>query len=156
TLVRRVRPLLEVLEDRTAPAVFNVLTGDVAGLVADINTANTNNDPNGNTINLTAGSTYNLTTINNFWYGPDGLPAISSNLTINGNGATIQRDSSAPNFRLFFVSSGRSGLPMGTLTLNNLTLQNGRAQGGNASQGGGGLGAGGAILNQGILNLNGD
>src|SRR5262249_49525067 len=101
TLVRRVRPRLEVLEDRTVPAVLpTVGAGDVATLIADINTANSNNDPNGNTINLTAGSTYNLTEINNFWYGPDGLPAITSNLTINGNGATIEHASGAKPFRL--------------------------------------------------------
>src|SRR5262249_11873878 len=82
---RFVRPRLQWLQDRTAPAVFNVGAGDVAGLIADINTANSNGQ--NNIINLTA-STYDLTAVNNFWYGPDGLPAISSNLTINGNGAT--------------------------------------------------------------------
>jgi len=41
--------------------------------------------------------------VNNFWYGPDGLPAIASNLTIQGNGATIERIGSTP-FRLFYVS----------------------------------------------------
>jgi hypothetical protein len=59
----RVRLCLEVLEDRTAPAVFNVGAGDVAGLIAAINTANSNGDPS-NTINLTK-STYDLTAINN-------------------------------------------------------------------------------------------
>jgi hypothetical protein len=151
TLVRRVRPCLEVLEDRTLPAVFNVGAGDVAGLIADINQANSNGQTS-NTINLTAG-TYNLTEINNYWYGPDGLPAITSNLTINGDGATIQHASSAQPFRLFYVSNGRSGLPLGTLTLNNLTLQDGVARGGDGDEGGGGLGAGGAIFNQGVLNL---
>ena len=128
-------PCLEVLEGRTAPAVFNVGPGDVAGLIAAINKANGNGQSNA--INLTA-STYNLTAVNNFWYGPDGLPAISSTLTINGNGATLQRASSAPNFRLFYVSGGFDGLPAGSLTLNNLTLKGGVAQGGNGSQGGGG------------------
>jgi hypothetical protein len=155
---RRVRHCLEILEDRIVPAIFNVAAGDVYGpngLIAEINAANTNNDPNGNIINLAA-STYNLTQINNFWYGPDGLPAIRSNLTINGNGATIQRDSGVPNFRLFYVSGGLSGpgLPAGNLTLKDLTLEGGVAQGGSSSRGGGGLGAGGAIFNQGTLNLN--
>jgi hypothetical protein len=150
---RRVRPSLEILEDRTVPAVFNVGPGDTATLIADITTANTNGDPT-NTINLSA-SNYNLSAINNFWYGPDGLPAISSNLTINGNGATIQRGNGADNFRLFYVSGGQSGLAVGTLTLNNLTLAGGVAKGGDNFFGGGGLGAGGAIFNQGTLNLNG-
>jgi hypothetical protein len=77
-----------MLEDRLVPTMFNVGAGDVAGLIADINTANSNGQSN--VINLTD-STYDLTTVNNNWYGPDGLPAISSGLLINGNGATIQR-----------------------------------------------------------------
>ncbi len=158
---RFVRPRLELLEDRVTPANITLTinpavnpTGAVQELVDAITFANTNHDPT-NTINLFAGSTYGLTTVNNFWYGPDGLPAISSNLTINGNGATIQRDSAAPNFRLFYVSGGISGLAAGSLTLNNLTLQSGVAQGGSSDLGGGGLGAGGAIFNQGTLDLNG-
>jgi hypothetical protein len=39
---RRVRPSLEILEDRTVPANFTVGPGDTATLIADINTANTN------------------------------------------------------------------------------------------------------------------
>jgi hypothetical protein len=139
------------LEDRVVPAVIDVGAGDVPGLIAAINTANNSGDPT-NTINLTQ-STYNLTQINNFWYGPDGLPAISTNLTINGNGATIQRANGVANFRLFYVSGGFDGLAAGNLTLNNLTLANGVADGGDGFEGGGGLGAGGAIFNQGMLNL---
>ncbi len=88
----RGRPVLEMLEDRLVPTMFNVGAGDVAGLIADVNTANSNGQSN--VITLTA-STYDLTAINNFWYGPDGLPAISSNLAINGNGATLQRATAA-------------------------------------------------------------
>jgi hypothetical protein len=137
------------LEDRTVPTVFNVGPGDVATLIADINTANSNGQSN--IINLTQ-STYDLTVINNSWYGPNGLPAISSNLTIHGNGAVIQRDSNAPNFRLFYVSGGRE-LAAGSLTMDNVTLQGGVAKGGDSNHGGGGLGAGGAIFNQGTLTL---
>ena len=43
------------------------------------------------TIMLAAGAMYDLTSVDNYWYGPDGLPAISSNVTINGQGATIER-----------------------------------------------------------------
>jgi hypothetical protein len=150
--LHRPPPRLEQLEDRTVLTVFNVAAGDVAGLIADINAANGNGQSN--VINLTAGA-YDLTAVNNFWYGPDGLPDISSALTINGNGAVIQRDNAAPNFRLFYVSGGLSGLPAGSLTLENLTLAGGVAQGGSSDGGGGGLGAGGAIFNQGMLNLTG-
>lgn len=50
-----------------------------------------------------------------------GLPAITSAITINGNGSTIERSSVAntPNFRLFSV------LTNGKLTLNQVTLKGG-------------------------------
>src|SRR5947209_1279728 len=80
-------------------------------------------------------------------------PAISSVITIQGNGATIER-SGGPNFRFFYVSNSRyGGLPTGSLTLQGLTLKGGVAYGGNSGLGGGGLGAGGAIFNQGTLAL---
>jgi hypothetical protein len=147
-----------VLEDRTVPTVFaTVAAGDVATLIADINTANSNGQAS-NAINLSAGA-YDLTTADNNWFGPNALPAISSNLTINGNGAVLQRDGGerVPDFRFFYVSGGLSGLAAGTLTLENLTLQGGIAQGGDggAAGGGGGLGAGGAVFNQGTLLLTG-
>lgn len=150
---RSVRLTLEGLEERVVPATFNVAAGDVASLVADINVANANRQSN--IINL-AGGVYDLASVNNYWYGPNALPAISSTLTINGNGATIQRDSGVltPAMRLLYVSGGLSGeLPLGNLTLNDLTLKNGLAQGGSSVNGGGGLGAGGAIFNQGLLTL---
>src|SRR6516164_3468327 len=79
------RPRLESLDERIVPAVFTVNPGDTATLIADINTANFNGDPS-NTINISG--TYDLTAINTYWYGPDGLPAIYSNLTISGDPAT--------------------------------------------------------------------
>jgi hypothetical protein len=81
-------------------ATFNVANGDVAGLIAAINAANTSPAPN--TINLASGGTYTLTAVDN---GVNGLPAITNPMTINGNGATIQRSSAAgtPNFRIFLV-----------------------------------------------------
>jgi hypothetical protein len=90
----RVRPLVEALEDCTVPAVISVGPGDVAGLITAINLANGNGQSN--TIVLAASSEYALSAVNNFWYGPDGLPAITSNLTIQGNGATIERVVSTP------------------------------------------------------------
>jgi len=97
--------------------------------------------------------TFKLDKVNNYWYGPNGLPAISSEITIEGNGATIER-TGGPNFRFFNVSNSQyGGLPTGSLTLQGLTLRGGVAHGGNSGKGGGGLGAGGAIFNQGTLVL---
>jgi hypothetical protein len=99
------------------------------------------------TIVLPPNSTVTLSAIDNAQFGANGLPAITSQITIQGNGAVIQRDpSSAAKFRLFAVLSG------GNLTLQKVTLKNGMALGGDgAGRGGGGAGMGGAIFNQGVL-----
>lgn len=87
-----------------------------------------------------------LTTVNNNANGSNGLPSIVSDVTINGNGHTIERDSALtcsppvdPNhdFRIFHVASS------GTLTLNEVTVRNG-----GCTQGGAG------IFNGGTVNLN--
>src|SRR5262249_4534074 len=93
------RPAVEVLEAREAPAVFTVAAGDVATLIADVNLANANGQAN--TINLSP-SVFNFTAPDNFWYGPNALPAISSDLTINGSGAFLVRQGTTP-FRFFYV-----------------------------------------------------
>jgi parallel beta-helix repeat protein len=51
----------------------------------------------------------------------DGLPAIRSQITIEGNGSIIERSSAegTPNFRILFVHTN------GDLTLNDLTIRNG-------------------------------
>jgi hypothetical protein len=172
----RVRLQLEALEDRLVPTsspatvvvppttTYNVAAGDTADLIADIETANASGLAT--TINLTQ-STYDFTSANNNTMGPNALPAITGNITINGNGAVLMRDPSlgqSTPFRLFYVSGdevastsgGQStGQATGSLTLYNLTLEGGLAEGGSSGTGGGGLGAGGAIFNQGNLTLNG-
>jgi hypothetical protein len=154
---------LEALEDRITPAPTVVTTitltnNDPHALINAINLADaTITGPNQTVqINLLANATYTLTGVDNYWYGPNGLPPIDNNITIAGNGATITRSSgTSPDFRFFYVSGGLE-LPGGTLTLQDLTLSNGVAKGGDGfSGGGGGLGAGGAIFNQGSVTLQG-
>ena len=109
-------------------ATFNVAAGDVAGLKTAITQANATLADD--TIELAAG-TYNLTAVDNdtsdgFASTANGLPTpadltVGGKLTINGNGAIIQRDSAAPAFRFFYVPSNTD------LTLNNLTFNNGLA-----------------------------
>jgi len=153
---QRVRLQLEGLEDRVTP------TPVPPGAINLINAIAAADSPGGpNELSLTQGAIYNLTEVNNYWYGPNGLPPITHDITIDGNGATIARAPSSgrkavPDFRLFYVSGGYSGLPAGNLRLNNLTLEGGTARGGDGGiGGGGGLGAGGAIFNQGGLILDG-
>ena len=156
------------------PATFNI--SSLPGLDGLISLPEAiiaaNNTAGADTIVLSA-STYTISTPNNYWYGPTGLPPITSDITIEGNGAIIERSSlgGTPSFRLFFVmgsfhtgGTGKVAVSAGNLTLRRLTLRNGLARGGNGGRGkssgsewagcgGGGLGAGGAIFNQGQLTL---
>jgi hypothetical protein len=118
--------------------VFNVAASDTVGLIAAINTANGNGVAN--VINL-AGGSYNLTVADNTSAiaGPNGLPAVTSTLTINGNGSTIAR-TGATSFRILQVGSATG--TAGALTLNNVIVT-----GGNPGQvGSGSVDQGGGIL----------
>lgn len=106
-------------------------------------------DPGADTIVLAAASTYDLPDIavSDGANGDSGLPAITSVITIQGNGAIIQRSptlfSGTPcggggdKFRIFFIYDS------GNLTLENVRLRNGCASGS----------AGGAIFNCGALTI---
>ena len=119
----------------------------VPDLVNAINNANSN--PAHSTLDLASGCTYTLTAVDNtatssfggstFDYGDNGLPQISTEITINGNNATIVRAGSAPKFRIFFITD------TGSLTINDLTLENGFAD----KPGSAFPSSGGAIYNDG-------
>lgn len=132
---------VERLEDRTVPSSYSAAT--VPELIAAIDAANLT--PEADTITLAAGAIFTLTEVNNTTNGPTGLPTIAANedLTILGNGDTIERGTGTPAFRLFDVAAGAS------LRLENLTLQRGYAFGSGVSA------QGGAIFNQGVLTLSG-
>jgi hypothetical protein len=103
-------------------------------------------------IELAAGATYTLTAVDNNTDGPNGLPSVTSEITINGNGATIERSSAGatPDFRIFHVGDA------GNLTLNDLTINNGKTPDGtDAGPGddGGDGGYGGGIYSEGDLTL---
>ena len=125
--------------DSFSQPVINVPAGDTAALINAINTANGNADT---IINL-ANSTYVLTAVDNNTDGDTGLPAITANMTINGNGAEITRSTAGgtPDFRIM-VFNGAADI---TLTLNNLTLSNGSV-----------VGEGGGFSNEndGTVNIN--
>jgi len=101
-----------------------------------------------------------LTTIDNYWYGPNALPPIASNITIVPQSGILQLTAShtgdptpatANAFRFLYVSGGLE-FQAGSLTLNGTVLQGGYAKGGDSGFGGG-AGMGGAIFNQGDLVL---
>ncbi len=123
--------LLLLLMGRT-PRAYAIGCG-ASQLIGAINTATS-----GDTINLSASCTYE------FIYAYSGtdaaLPEIDITLTINGNGAVIERSyiDGTPDFRIFNMTS------TGNLTLNNVELDYG-----NPDSGGGGI----QVLN-GSLTLN--
>ena len=71
------------------------------------------------TITLPAESLIELTEINLLSDGSSGLPTINSEITIQGQGSTVQRGDFAPDMRLLHIVGD------GQLTLNSLTLRNG-------------------------------
>lgn len=75
------------------------------------------------TIALAANSTYTLTDapVEFIADGPNGLPSITTAITLNGNGATIERSAvdGTPTFRLLHVAA------TGALTVQNLTIRGG-------------------------------
>jgi hypothetical protein len=129
------------------------------------------NIANGGSIVLAVGCVYQLAAPApvedlGFFFGPTGLPVVTSTIVVEGNGATIRRDPAAAAFRLITVAGPAGQIPgaapvyphAGALTLRNLTLAGGQARGGAGGAsatdgGGGGAGLGGAILDQGTVTL---
>jgi hypothetical protein len=114
-----------------------VACGETA-LVAAINAANAKG---GGNVVLTPGCTYTLTRSHATGaHGPDGLPIITTVITLTGNNNLITRSRAlgTPAFRIAEVSK------TGNFTLKHVTLKNGLA-----------VGAGGGILNFGAVTLTG-
>jgi len=92
-------------------------------------------------IELQANAFYSLRAVDNEKEreGSNGLPRVTANITVNGRGATVERqpDPNPPHtlktFRFFQVETG------GTLRLMDLTLQNGKED------------LGGAVYNKGVV-----
>src|SRR5262245_32922072 len=114
-------------------AIVECASGDVACLISAIIAANANGEIN--TIRLQAG-TYTLTAVDNVTDESNGLPLITSSLTIVGAGVAntiIERDATGPSFRLFHV--GQTGV----LKLQSLTARGGSLGEAFLQRGGGGL-----------------
>jgi hypothetical protein len=122
-----------VLSQPGQAAEFTCASGDVACLVKAIREANASDEAN--TITLEAG-TYPLTEGDNNTDGSNGLPSITSPLTLQGAGAdvtVIERAAGTPAFRLMHVAA------TGALMLEGLTLRGGFASSGPRAEPGGGL-----------------
>jgi len=141
---------LAIAMGSTHAATINV--SGTCTLVNAINNANTDTDTDGagtgcpagngaDTLNLAAKAIYTLKAKNNINEGPNGLPLVTSVITVNGNDATIKRFNAAgtESFRLLRIVNGN-------LTLNNLRLSGGKVTGDNDY--------GGGVSNNGTLTLN--
>ncbi|MFH8800770.1 hypothetical protein ACH4F6_14405 [Streptomyces sp. NPDC017936] len=108
---------------------------DAGALVAAIRDANS---AGGGTLTLAHKCLYTLTAPDN---GDNGLPVITSRITVHGSGSTVARSTWArtPEFRIFSVSG-----PYAALTLTDLTVRDGRAPG-RGDGGGIRVGNGGAL-----------
>jgi hypothetical protein len=127
--------ILTIVVPMCPAATFTCAGGDVACLIAVMHLAN--RTPETDTIQLAAG-TYTLTTVDNSTDGANGLPSITSALTIQGAGADqtiVERDVNAPRFGLLHVAA------TGTLTLHGLTIR-----GGSAFPSGGGIDNRGTLI----------
>jgi hypothetical protein len=131
-----------------AATTFNVPcpggVGDNAALIQAINDSNDEvANPGADTIILVSNCTHTLTAVDNNTFLDTGLPVINSEIMIDGNGSTIERDSGmgTPDFRIFAINED------GNLTLLETTVSGGVASGIFPYDRGGG------VLNYGILTL---
>ncbi len=78
-------------------------------------------NPGADTILLTLDVTLTITDNNADENGGNGLPVITSTITISGAGHTLARDEGSPPFRFFYLLNQNSS----DLTLNDITVSNG-------------------------------
>ena len=104
---------------------FTIMDGDVEGLIEAIMLANDERThPGPDIITLAQNGRYSLTERIDDSMGYTGLPMITSVVTIQGNGARIERSNrgQVPSFRIFVVGSE------GNLELMNMSIANGWAE----------------------------
>jgi hypothetical protein len=162
----RVQPRLELLEDRLAPAVFNVnsladILAPAAGVVtlrSAIALANGTSDPAGNVINLTLAGSYKITIPgaledNNATGDFDIIPHANGNLTIvNTSGGKVIVDGNHLD-RVFDINPGatNNAATKNLVTMVGFTIQNGNAF--DAANPDGPTSTGGGIRDQGNTSL---
>ena len=128
----------------------NIATFNVACNVAALITALEVASVAGSIVKITLADDclYNITavhTANPDSYGAVGLPPLRGTSIITGNNATIQRDASAPLFRLFYIADTAA------VAIDSFTLRNGYAAGSSGILGSNS--GGGGIFNRGNLTI---
>jgi CSLREA domain-containing protein len=147
------------LQEAIFAANFHVSPGlalDPVTNNAVITTGCTGATAGANVIQLQAGQTYQISTFTTDQFnfaGRTGTPMVISSITLEGNGAKLERTGNE-NVRAFVVGSadgsvgGNAYSGTGNLTIKYLHVKGFGARGGDGRDGGGGgLGAGGAVFN---------
>jgi CSLREA domain-containing protein len=137
-------------------ATFNIANEDVTALKAAIIAAGGNGQDD--IVNLAVSGAYTLTAVDNSTNGDNGLPLLFTDanhtITINGNGATIQRSSAVgtPYFRiLYFVCTGNNTVcGNDQKTVNDLSIVNALL----ANPGGTNFSGAGALFDRGNVTMN--
>jgi autotransporter family porin len=124
---------------QTVQAATIPVACETSDLIDALNTANGTVEED--LITLEAGCTYTLNAVDNTVDGPNGLPSITSDIVIQGNGATIERSAVAPNFRILHISAGA------LVTLDEVTIRGGQTGAGFPD------GSGAGIFNRGDLRI---
>lgn len=154
---------LALLPATASAAVINVpCSSESSAQVLQDAVLQANSSPGPDTISLAAGCTYTFSQgafQGGGWFGSNALPPIASEITIEGNGATLTREDTifSSTLRFFFVGADPTRPETldyvtpgaGKLTIRDLTLKDGHVRGGASFGGGGGAGMGGAIFNMG-------
>ncbi len=130
-----------VSQQSVLAANYSVATAN--DLITAITSANV--DPASDTILLTANITLTSAAETDAAYDKSGLPAISSDIVIEGQGHSINRSAVAgtPDFRILRVATGAS------LTLYNLTINGGKAVTGSVCS----AACGGGLFNEGTVTI---
>ncbi len=130
----------------------DVRAADVGCSVASLKQAiiDTNNSAGPDTLSLAENCTYTLTTVDNTEFdGDNGLPIITDELVIEGNGATIQRAAGdeIPKFRILRATQSH-------LTIRDITITRGSVATGDSARGGGVRTSGALTIEDSLINLN--
>ncbi len=101
------------------------------------------------TIVLTRGATYTLSEVDNMVAASSGLPAVTSEITVEGNGVTVERSAAnaTPDFRPLYIAG------TGMLTLKDVIIQGGYLLDNGPIDGDYTAYSGGGIYNEGRLTL---
>lgn len=138
-------PIVHAATITVDPGASGINPGDGCSLVEAIHNANNDAATYAECVAGSGADTITLPTNATLTYtvsygGSVALPAVVSDITIDGNGTTIERDSGAPSFGIMGIDPG------GNLTLNDATLTGGQSTV---------IFGGGGILNfQGTLTVN--